>query len=80
MRRGALDEFDREFSAGATPEPGAEPIGNSLREPARVCSPRCTSALDGSFDELPVSDAVAYADVHAPFGSATLKASVNEND
>ena len=64
MRRSALNEFDREFSACATPESRTEPIGDLLREPAWLFRIQRAGALGGSLDELPISDAVANADVH----------------
>ena len=80
MRRSALDEFDREFSACATPESRTDPIGDLLREPAWLFRSQRAGALDRSLDELPISDAVANADVHDSFDSVEPVPSVNEND
>ena len=68
--RRPLHEIEREFPARTASEPRAESVGDLLRERSGIFRVRPGSELGGCFDEVPVGDAIAEADVHGSANSA----------
>ena len=66
LRHRPFDEADREITARPASEARAEPVGDPLRERGYVPRTRFEGELGCRFDELPVGDGVAQADVHDP--------------
>ena len=69
-RRRPFDKIECEFSARTASEPHAESVGDPLRERSGVARLRLASELGGRFDEFPVGDAIAEANVHGSTNSA----------